>query len=301
MISVPRTRRLVLRSLAVLGALGARGAARAAVQPVVIRDDRGVQHRFAAPPQRIVTLLPSLTEVATVLGASARLVGVDTYSNWPPEIQRLPHLGGLDDARIEAIAELKPDVVLASTSSRALDRLDALGFAVVRLKSDSHADVRRTLDIVARLLGIPDESARVWGRLERETNGAAARVPRGLRGLRVYFEIDGGPYGAGPTSFIGETLARLGMGNVIPPELGPFPKLNPEYVVRSKPDIIMGARRQLAGLAERPGWRDLRALRDRRICEFDSLQFDVLVRSGPRMGDAAALLADCLVRLESAR
>jgi iron complex transport system substrate-binding protein len=87
------------------------------------------------------------------------------------------------------------------------------------------------------------------------------------------------------------------MANVVPPELGPFPKLNPEYVVRARPDIIMGVQREQQAVADRPGWNSLAAVRDKRMCGFESLQYDMLVRPGPRMGEAAGLLADCLVRL----
>lgn len=266
-------------------------------RPIVVRDDRGTEHRFAVTPQRIITMLPSLTETAWVLGVGPRLVGVDRYSNWPAEIAALPRLGGLDDAHIEAIAALKPDLILASSSSRAMERLEVLGFAVVRLKSDSHADLRRTLDLVAQLLGTPATGAQVWTRLEREIEAAAARVPAQFHGRRVYFEIGGGPYAAGTASFIGETLTRLGLDNIVPPALGPFPKLNPEYVVRARPDLIIGVQHEEPALMRRPGWGALAAVRDRQLCGFDTLQYDLLVRPSPRLGEAAALIADCLVRL----
>jgi len=275
-------------------------AAAALAQPIVVRDDRGTAHRFAAPPQRIVTMLPSLTESAWVLGAGPRLVGVDRYSNWPAQIAALPRLGGQEDAQIEAIAALKPDVVLASTSSRAMERLDALGLRVVRLKSDSHADMQRTLGLIAQLLGTPEAGAQVWARIQRELDAAAARVPPALRGRRVYFEIGGGPYAAGTTSFIGETLTRLGMTNIVPPALGPFPKLNPEFVVRARPDILMGLQAEQAALLRRPGWDGLAAVREHQLCGFDLVQYDMLVRPGPRMGEGAALVADCLAGLAKA-
>jgi len=282
-----------------LGALWLAGAwlATARAAPVAVRDDRGVELRLTAPPRRIVTMLPSLTETVWVLGAGARLVGVDRYSNWPAAVAQLPHLGGLDDAQIEAIAALRPDVILASTSSRAMDRLQALGFAVVRLKSETHADVRRTLAVVAALLGTPERGQQVWAGIERQLDAAAARVPPALRGQSVYFEIGGGPYAAGTSSFIGQTLARLGLVNIVPAALGPFPKLNPEFVVRARPDLVIGLRRDMSTLAERPGWGALAAVRERRLCGFDSDDYDMLVRSGPRLGEAAVLLADCLGRL----
>jgi iron complex transport system substrate-binding protein len=286
----------VRRLLAALGAALLLAAA-APAQPIVVRDDRGVEHRFDAPPQRIVTMLPSLTETAWVLGAGPRLVGVDRYSDWPAQVVALPHLGGMEDAHIEAIAALRPDVVLASTSSRAMERLQALGLRVVRLKSESHADAQRSLQLVARLLGTPEAAARAWADIQREIDAAAARVPPAQRGRRVYFEIGGGPYAAGTSSFIGETLARLGMGNIVPAALGPFPKLNPEFVVRARPDIVMGLQAEQAALLRRPGWDGLAAVRERQLCGFDAAQYDILVRPGPRMGAGAALLADCLAGL----
>jgi len=272
-----------------------------AAQALVLRDDRGTVHHFERPPERIVTLLPSLTESAWVLGAGSRLLGVDRFSNWPAEIAGLPRLGGMDDAQIEAIARLKPDVILASTSARSLDRLDALGFRVVRLKSETHADVRRTLELVAQLLGRPAEAGRVWAGLETRIEAAAARVPKALRGQRVYFEIGGGPYAAGTTSFIGETLTRLGLNNIVPANLGPFPKLNPEFVVRARPDLVMGMQREQASLLARPGWWALPAVREQRLCGFDAATYETLIRPGPRLGEAAEVLADCLQRLEGPR
>jgi iron complex transport system substrate-binding protein len=260
----------------------------------VLRDDRGVVHRFDAPPRRIVSLLPSLTESIAVLGGADRLVGLDRYSNWPPQLDGLPRLGGLDDAQIEGIAALKPDVVLASTASRVLDRLDALGFKVMRLKSDSHADVRRTVGTLAVLLGTPAEGERLWARVQQQLATAAARVPAQRRGQRVYFEIGGGPYAAGTASFIGETLVALGLTNIVPPELGPFPKLNPEFVVRARPDIVMALQREFAAMPLRPGWAALPGLRADRRCGFDNAGYELVTRPGPRLGEAAALLADCL-------
>ncbi len=291
--------RALLCGALLIGALGlAPVSAQSLSKPFTLSDDRGTEHRFEAPPQRIVTLLPSLTESVWALGGGPRLVGVDRYSNWPAELAALPRLGGLDDALIEAIAALEPDVVLASTSARSIDRLEALGFKVLRLESENHADVRRTLAVLATLLGTPAEGPRLWARLAQEITAAAARVPPALRGQRVYFEIGGGPYAAGRQSFIGETLSALGMANIVPAELGPFPKINPEFVVRAQPQIVMGAAREQAGMFARPGWASIPALAQRRLCGFETTRYEMLIRPGPRLGEAAHALADCLRALE---
>jgi iron complex transport system substrate-binding protein len=266
-----------------------------------LRDDRGVTLTFARPPARIVSLLPSLTESVCALGACARLVGTDRFSNWPAAVRALPKLGGIEDAQIEGVVALKPDVVLVSTSARATERLEGLGLKVVALESRDHADVKRTLTLLAQMLGVPAEAERAWARIEGETRAAAARVPASARGKRVYFEVDATPFGAGPGSFIGETLLRLGLANVLPPELGPFPKLNPEYVVRAQPDIVMAAEPAIAAMPQRPGWGALRALAAHQTCGFSSERYELIVRPGPRMGEAARVLAECLVALAKAR
>jgi iron complex transport system substrate-binding protein len=262
-----------------------------------LRDDRGVTLTFAHPPARIVSLLPSLTERVCALGACARVVGTDRFSNWPASVVALPKLGGIEDAQIERVVALKPDVVLVSVSARATDRLEGLGLKVIALESRDHADVRRTLTLLAQLLGVPGEAERVWAGIEKETLAAAARVPASVRGKRVYFEVDSTPYAAGPTSFIGETLARLGMANALPAALGPFPKLNPEYVVRLQPDIVMAVQPAVAEMPKRPGWSSLRALAGHQSCGLPSERYELIVRSGPRMGEAASVLADCLASI----
>ena len=262
---------------------------------VQVTDDRGVTVTLAAPPQRIVSLLPSLTETVCELGQCPRLVGVDRYSNWPASMASLPRVGGGLDPSIEAVVALKPDLVLLATSTRAAARLEALGIKVVALEPRNMADVRRVLAQVGRALGLPDADAqRVWFRIETALGTIAQSIPPRSRGARVYFEVGSGPYAASEASFIGEMLARLDARSIVPGNLGPFPKLNPEFVVKADPDVIMIGDEHFTGLAGRPGWAALRAVREQRVCVFPPAQADILVRAGPRLVEAARLMAACL-------
>ncbi|NCP56052.1 MAG: ABC transporter substrate-binding protein, partial [Rhodoferax sp.] len=245
------------------------------------------------PPQRIVSLLPSLTETVCELGACARLVGVDRYSDFPASVKQLPQVGGGLDPNIEAIVALKPDLVLMATSSRAGERLRSLGLKVLALEPKTHADVKRVLDKVGQVLGVSD-AARVWRVIDAAMQAAAQSLPKSVGNTRVYFEVNPGPYGAGEVSFIGETLTRLGAKNIIPAKLGPFPKLNPEFIVRANPDVIMIGQRSLESMGQRPGWAGMRAMREQRLCVFTTAQSDTLVRPGPRMAEGARLMAQCL-------
>ncbi len=260
-----------------------------------ITDDRGVTVHLDAPPQRIITLLPSLAETVCELGQCQRLVGVDRYTQWPAHIAQLPRLGGGLDPNVEAVLALRPDVVLLAQSARAIERLEALGLKVIALEPRTHADARRVTQQVARLLGLTPATAQtLWQRIDADVSAVAHALPAQVRRARVYYEVDSGPYAAGPTSFIGETLARLGVANVVPASLGPFPRLNPEFVVRADPDVIMVGAHNAAEMAQRPGWPAMRALREQRRCVFSPAESDVLMRAGPRLAEGARLMARCL-------
>ena len=266
--------------------------AQAALQ---VTDDAGVVVNFERAPQRIVSLLPSLAETVCELGQCARLVGVDRYSDFPASLQKLPQVGGGLDPNIEAIVALRPDVVLMATSSRSGERLRALGLKVVALEPKTHADVQRVMLKIGQLLEVAD-AQKIWRAIDAAVMAAAQSVPARARGARVYFEVNQGPYAAGESSFIGETLTRLGAKNIVPAALGPFPKLNPEFIVRANPDLIMVGERNADGMAQRPGWAGMRAIREQRVCVFPVAESDTLVRPGPRMAEGARIMARCLAQ-----
>lgn len=262
-------------------------------QTITVVDDRGISVTFDHTPKRIVSLLPSLTETVCELDQCHRLVGVDRYSDFPRMVQSLPKVGGGLDPSVEAIVALRPDLVLMGTSARAADHLRTLGLNVVALETRTHTDVERVLMKIGRLLEVPDPQ-KVWRSIDAGVSSAAQSLPPSARGTRVYYEVDPGPYAAGETSFIGETLTRLGVKNIVSAELGPFPKLNPEFVVRANPDLIMVGQRSAVGMIQRPGWSRINAVRTKKICFFTVDQSNVLVRPGPRMAEAAQIMANCL-------
>jgi iron complex transport system substrate-binding protein len=268
-----------------------------------LTDDRNVSITFPQSPQRIISLLPSLTESVCAMEQCHRLVGRDRYSNHPALVRQLPALGGGLDPNIEAIVALKPDVVLVAISSRVITRLESLGIKVVALEPKSHADVRRVLLKLGQLLEVPEEqgAARLWRVIDASVSAAAQSLSPQARKSRVYFEVSRGPYAAGESSFIGETLTRLGVKNVVPASLGPFPRLNPEYVVRANPDVIMIGNRSMQAMVPYPGWGSIKAVREQRICVFGVDESDVVVRPGPRMAEAARLMAACLEKYAEGR
>jgi len=268
----------------------------ATVQAVVIKDDRQMDVVIAKTPQRIVSLLPSLTETVCALGQCKKLVGVDRYSSWPESVNKLPRMGGGIDPSIESVVAARPDIVLMGTSARGAQRLTALGLTVLALEPRTHADVQRTIQIIGKALDVPDkDAAQVWSDIQSSLEASAQLVPSASKGKRIYFEVSRAPYGASESSFIGETLQRLGVQNILPGSLGPFPKVNPEFVVRAQPDLIMAGDSNFVDMATRPGWQNMHAMRMQQVCHFKKEDANILARPGPRLAEAAKLMTQCLI------
>jgi iron complex transport system substrate-binding protein len=267
-----------------------------------VLDDRQQAVQVTAAPQRIVSLLPSLTETVCVLQRCDRLVGVDRYSNWPASVRSVPVVGGGLDPSIERIVSLKPDLVLAAGSTRGADRLEALGLKVLRLEPRNHADAQRVFLAVGQALHVPSvQIDRAWQRIQADVKTELNGLSSAARSMRVYVEVSPTPHGASEASFIGETLKRMGVGNILPASMGPFPQVNPEFVVLAQPDVILVGDSSRDSLLKRPGWSRLLAIQEQRVCVLTQAESDMLVRAGPRMAEGVRLMVACLNRASATK
>ncbi len=284
--------------VAALSPVGGQAAVASSKTPLKVADARQKTVVFDAPVQRIVSLQPSFTEAICALGACDRLVGVDRFSSWPEQVAGLPKVGSLRDPDMEKILALKPDVVLVRPNHRLDEKLEKLGIKVLTLNAQTHGDVARELEVLSTLLGRPGEGTRLW----RQTQQGLARyrqaMPREWLGKKVYFELHSGMAAAGELSFIGQTLQSLGLVNIAGADLPMYPKLSPEYVVRANPDVMITMADMLAPQpTERPGWGRLNALQSQRHCRIPNANYDVMVRPGPRIDEAARQIVQCLQKL----
>lgn len=263
--------------------------------PYTVTDMRGRQVRLARVPQRIVSLLPSLTESLCALDACERIVGVDEFSNHPARVAALPKLGHTFAPLVEATVRLRPDVVLMAYSAPVIAQLERFGIPVLALDANDMAQLEQVLHKLDELLQVQRANAllaRMQAEVDQQAKALAALTPAGQK---VYFEVDATPYAAGPDSFIGQLLQRLGARNVLPQNLGPFPRITPEYVLRQQPEFIIHTpQTPSASFSTRPGWSRMPAVRSGRICALDRVETDVVSRPGPRLGEAARALARCL-------
>ena len=262
--------------------------------PLTVTDDLGRTVTLKAPPKRIVTMLPSVTETVCALGACDRIVATDDYSDWPESVKRLPKAGGLYNPNPELIVSLKPDLVLVSKYGKLYETLERASLTVYAVRTETYEDIFKTVRALGRLLGLSSEAERLVAQIQKEVYGEEARAAKAKGRPRVYYEIDPTPYTAGPESFIGVLIAKARGVNIVPKELGLFPKISPEFVLEKNPEVIAatypGA---LETIRKRPGWDRIAAMRQGRICVYTGEEDNLLSRPGPRVAQGLRLLVDC--------
>jgi iron complex transport system substrate-binding protein len=260
-----------------------------------IVDDQGDRIEFSAPVERVVSLEPALSEMICALERCSVLVGVDRYSNWPLSLEKLPKVGGGIDPNVEQIYRLKPQVILSSRSALMKKKLGFMGGKVLEFDMTCLDDIHRMMLTLAPLLGVPlDQAQGAWTQVQEGLAQAARSVSPKAMGQRVYFEVSSDYFAASQSSFLGELMDRVGLRNVLVGDWGPFPRLNPEYILAQNPQLIMLGHQEASDLSMRAAWRDIDAVKNKRVCHFEAEQFDVLSRPGPRVVQAMQLMVKCI-------
>jgi iron complex transport system substrate-binding protein len=257
----------------------------------------------AAPPRRVVSLAPSLTEMVFALGAGDRLVGVTTYCNYPAAAKRVQKVGGIVDGSLdfEHVLGLKPDLVVAigEGQERSVDSLRRLGLRVEIVPSQTFDDVFSALTRLGVLLGREEAAKGLTAELSRRVERvrrAVATLPPEKR-PRVFYELWDRPMmTASRDTLIGRLIEMAGGVNIFADVSSRYPQVSPEAVVARNPDLIVAPDHHAANvtpraLAQQPGLAGLAAVRRGRVLVING---DLVSRPGPRMADALELLARTL-------
>ena len=264
--------------------------------PLTVTDDMGRHVALATRPQRIVSIAPSNTEVVFALGLEDKVVGVDQYSDYPPEAQQKPQLGGYVDPNLEQIVAVAPDVVLATDVHEAtiVPELDALGVTTVVIDPKNLDDVLDSITLIGTITGEEARAAQLVCDLYRRVDDVETRIAGAPR-PRVFFELSPELYTAGPGSFIDDLLTRAGGDNVAAGAREPWPQLSTEAVLAADPEVILLADHEAGvtpeGMRTRPGWQAMSAVEHGRIVTIDPALTN---RPGPRVVDGLEEIARIL-------
>lgn len=270
-----------------------------AATPSAVIDDVGRAVPLAPAPARIVSLLPSATELIVRLAAADRLVARTGWDDGAA-VAHLPDLGRTLAPGLEAVVGLRPDLVITGPdvlTGGLAARLSEAGVRTYEFDAQRVDAVLSTVTRLSALLGLEAEGVRLRRRIERELDAArgAAVVGKGDAGAPprvLYLVWHAPPHVAGGGTYVGELIAWVGAENVFGHVDG-WADASLEAVLALDPDVVLiatGGERTLraASLAEAPGWRHVRAVREGRVVELDG---DLLERPGVRLAEAARALA----------
>jgi iron complex transport system substrate-binding protein len=295
--------KLCVASPADATALLAGQTAAATTYPLTLVDGLGRQVTLAAPPQRIVSLLPSNTEILFALGLGNRVVGVTEYDTYPPEVEQKPKIGGMttDSISLETILALQPDLVLAHDEYQ-LPVIEALadnGLTVFAINTTGLADIYRAIDWVGQLADVQPQAQALNQQIQADIAAISAQiepVPAAERPT-VFYEVWAEPLlTAGPNTFLGQLITLAGGRNIFADVDQDYPEISPELVIARNPAVILSSQHNAVNLTptaltNRPGWSEIEAVKTGRIYPVND---DLISRPGPRLALALRELAALL-------
>ena len=272
-----------------------------AATAIEITDDAGNHVRLERPAQRIVSLAPHVTELLFAAGAGAQVVGVVAYSDYPPEAMALPQVGGYSKVDLEAVAALRPDLVVAWSSGNRnahLDRLRALGIKVFLNEPRSLDDVARSLEQLGELAGTRETAAAAAQRFRTRHASLSARY-QDRAPVSTFYQIWDRPLMTINDEHLIADVIRLCGGRNVFGALGTLsPTIGVEAVLAANPEAIVAS-----GMGEaRPEWLDQwKRWPELAANAHDNLFFiapNIMQRHTPRILDGASQLCE---QLESVR
>jgi iron complex transport system substrate-binding protein len=276
-------------------------AAAPALADIVVRDDEGRTLRLARPAQRIVSLSPDVTENLFAIGAGERVVGTVDYSNYPKAASAIARVGSYERVDLEAVAALRPDLVVAWKSGNSptqVAKLAALGLPVYFTQPNRIEDVAANLERLGELAGTRDAAREVAARFSARV--AALRARHGERPrVRVFYEVWNQPLmTVGGQQAITDALRLCGGENVFAALKPLAAAVTVEAVLSADPEAIVASGMDAA----RPEWLDeWRRWPSMTAVARGNLFFvppDHLQRHTPRLAEGIEALC---VHLETAR
>lgn len=295
---------LVIIMTAMLGACKPQASANSGSESITVTDDLGREVTLAGPAQRIISLAPSNTEILFAIGAGAQVIARDDFSDYPAEVKDLPSIGGnFNGYNMEAIAGMKPDLVLAAelNTPEQVKAFEDLGIPVVYIKNPAQLmdGLYTNIRLVATLSGQKQNAeALIQTMMDRVQKVKTALANVTSRPM-VYYELDATdpskPYTFGPGTFI-DILVQMAGGTNFGSDLQEqYVQISQEDLLVKNPGIIIlgdsNYGTTVDQVAQRPGWDALTAVQDGKVYPIDD---NIISRPSPRMVDGLVALVKIL-------
>jgi iron complex transport system substrate-binding protein len=251
-----------------------------------------------SPPQRIVSLIPGVTEILFAIGAQDRLVGVTDFCDYPPEARRKPRVGSMIAPSLEAIAALRPDLVIATPSGNSLETergLERLGLRVLAVEPRGVADVVALVERLGAVTGRGETARAVAAALRSRVDDVARRVAR-LPRPRVLFVVWPEPLVVpGRGSLVADTIALAGGESVSDAAGEGYPRMSLEAALARRPEVVVLTRPGSQSMStSREQWERLSRLFTTGPGRLHEIDADLYYRYGPRVVSGVEELARLL-------
>ncbi|MGE1142275.1 ABC transporter substrate-binding protein [Bacillus pumilus] len=268
----------------------------AAAFPVSIKDAAGKTVDIKEQPKRIVSLIPSNTEVAYALGLGDKMVGRSDFDNYPKEVEKVEKIGGLE-FNVEKVISLKPDLVLAHASQMGskdgFKQLEDAGIQVLTVNdATSFKDVYKSINMIGEATGAKEASTKLVDEMKAKLNNIKKQAEAISKDKQktVFVEVSGTPeiYTTGTHTFMDEMLSVIHAKNAAGDQTG-WVQMTEESIIKRNPDVIVTIDgTSLADLKQRDGWNAIKAVKEKQVFQLNT---DLASRPGPRLVEGVEALA----------
>jgi iron complex transport system substrate-binding protein len=262
---------------------------------LTVRDMLGREVTLAAPPARIVSLVPSVTEIVYALGAETHLAGVTDFCDYPPAARGKPRVGGMIDPNLEAIVTLKPDLVIATTEGgreETVAQLKRLRIPTYLVAAHRVSDMTALIARVGELTERRDAAATLVARLEQRIAAVTRAVLTRPRPRVLYVLWPEPLIVPGREALVTELIRLAGGESITAGEGDSYPRYSLEAAVARAPEVILLANHGAGtGPVHEEKWRGLTSLPAIRAGRLQRVNGDLLHRYGPRIVDGLEQLA----------
>lgn len=273
-------------------------------------DDSGYATSLESLPNKIISLAPSATEIAFALGLDDKVVGVDSYSDYPYNFTawiaagNMTSIGDFSAPNMEVIASLEPDLILATggVQGPTIDTMRELGYKVLVLNPANINGVLQNIELVGNATGKTVEAKTLIDSISSRIDAVVNKVASANSNPTVYYEVWYDPtslWTAGSKAWQNELIVKAGGINIFADQDLDYFQSSAEAVIERSPDVILLPEEgmgkgapfwvSLDAVKARPGWSSISAVQNDRLVKVDS---NTIARAGPRVADIIEDLAN---------
>ncbi|MFF2448149.1 ABC transporter substrate-binding protein [Neobacillus sp. NPDC058068] len=267
--------------------------------PVTVKDALGKEVVLEKKPEKIVSLIPSNTEIAYSLGLGKEVVGVSDFDNYPEEVTKKEKIGA-QEINLEKIISLNPDIVLAHASSAhnteaGLQQLRDAGIPVLVVNDAQNIDqVYDSISMIGKAAGATNKADEIIKGMKDKLTEIKAKTKDIKEKKKVFVEVSPAPdiYTPGNKTFMNEMIGLINAENIANNQDG-WIKIDQEAMIKQNPDVIITTygyyvKNPVEQVLSRKGWETVNAVKNKQVIDVDS---DRVTRSGPRIVEGVEDLA----------